>query len=224
LLTDDRIDETMLETTFKEGPCSRTASINEVSFSQDLSPSFPRRFSFENDSDEYARNLDLETDRQSYSSSFTEGDFHDVNSDAENEDEFNHNKEDASHLLLGDIQVCSPTQTFVQSMLKSTELELRAPTSPKIQYLEPETSPKIQITHASETGLKNHLSLSHSRRISGCSDSSTLQGSVHEDEEFPMRKDGNEDVIQVIEIPLKSPGRKRGSSLFGSIKKVVART
>jgi hypothetical protein len=25
-----------------------------------------------------------------------------------------------------------------------------------------------------------------------------------------MRKDANEDVIQVIEIPLKSPGRKRG--------------
>jgi hypothetical protein len=47
---------------------------------------------------------------------------------------------------------------------------------------------------------------------------------VHEDEEFPMRKDANEDVIQVIEIPLKSPGRKSGSSLFGSIKKAVART
>jgi hypothetical protein len=46
---------------------------------------------------------------------------------------------------------------------------------------------------------------------------------VHEDEEFPMRKDVNEDVIQVVEIPLMSPGRKRGSSLFGTIKKVVAR-
>jgi hypothetical protein len=223
LLTDDRIVETMLEATFKEGPCSSTASINEVSFSQDLSSSFPRRFSFETDSEDCVRNLDLETDRQSYSSSFTEGEFHDVDQDYENEGEFNLNKEDATHLVLGDIQVFSPTQTFVQSMLKSTELELRAPTSPETQYLEPETSPRIQITHASETGLNSHLSLSHSRRISGCSDSSTLQGSVHEDEEFPMRKDGNEDVIQIIEIPLKSPGRKRGSSLFGSIKKVVAR-
>jgi hypothetical protein len=71
------------------------------------------------------RNLDLETDRQSYSSSFTEGEFHDLDLDYENGGKFNLSKEDATHLLLGDIQVFSPTQSLAQSMLQSNQLELR---------------------------------------------------------------------------------------------------
>jgi len=219
----DLMDD-VLESTLKEGPCSRTASINEVSFSPASSPPFSPRIAFHREAnDNYsARNLDLEMDRRSFSSSLTETEFHDIDLDDENEDDVDLNREDATHLLLGDIQIFSPTQSLAQSILRSSQLELRAPTS-RSQSLEQESSPKIQITHASETGLKSRLSLSHVRRISGYSDSSTLQGSVHEDEEFPMRKDANEDFIQVIEIPLKSPGRKRGSSLFGSIKKVVSR-
>ena len=207
-----RTDETMLENTLKEGPCSRSPSINEVSFPQESSSSLRPRFSFEQDSE----TLDFETGRQSCSSSLTEGDF-----DDENEDELDLNK-DATHLILGDIQIFSPTQTFVQSMLKSTQLELSDSALRRPEILESETSPRIQITHAGETGLNSGslLSKAHARRISGCS---TLQGSVHEDEEFPMRKDGNEDVIQVIEIPLQPLGRKRGSSLFGTIKKVVSK-
>jgi hypothetical protein len=202
----------MLENTLKEGPCSRSPSINEVSFPQESSSSLRPRFSFEQDSE----TLDFETGRQSCSSSLTEGDF-----DDENEDELDLNK-DATHLILGDIQIFSPTQTFVQSMLKSTQLELSDSALRRPEILESETSPRIQITHAGETGLNSGslLSKAHARRISGCS---TLQGSVHEDEEFPMRKDGNEDVIQVIEIPLQPLGRKRGSSLFGTIKKVVSK-
>jgi hypothetical protein len=211
----DLLDE-VLESTLKEGPCLKTASINEVSFSPTSTPPFSPRMAFhrEIDHDYAARNLDLETDCQSCSSSFTEGDLHDVDLD-----DFDVNREDATHLLLGDIQVFSPTQSLAQSMLQSNQLELLSHTS-KVQSEEPEQSPRIQITHASDGGLQSPSSLSHSRSFSGCS---TLQGSVHEDEEFPMRKDANEDVIQVIEIPLKSTGRKRGSSLFGSIKKVVAR-
>ncbi|KAH8768519.1 hypothetical protein BGZ57DRAFT_469145 [Hyaloscypha finlandica] len=205
----DLMDE-VLENTLKEGPCSRTASINEVSFSPASTPPFSPRMTFE-------------TECQSCSSSLTEGEDHDVDSDEEIEDDLDFNREDATHLLLGDIQMFSPTQSLAQSMLKTNQLEVQSPTSPETQSLEPELSPRIQITHASATGLKSRLSLSHVRRISGYSDCSTLQGSVHEDEEFPMRKDANEDVIQVVEIPLMSPGRKRGSSLFGTIKKVVAR-
>ncbi|KAE9379655.1 hypothetical protein N431DRAFT_398071 [Stipitochalara longipes BDJ] len=200
----DLMDE-VLENTLKEGrPCSRNASINEVSFSPISTPPFSPRMAFhrETDHNHAARNLDLETDCQSCSSSFTEGDFHDVDLD-----DLDCNREDATHLLLGDIQIFSPTQSLAQSMLDSDQLELRAPT-PQTENQDLESSPRIQITHASDTGLKSPIPLSHSRRISGCS---TLQGSVHEDEEFPMRKDGNGDVIQVIEIPLKSPGRKRGS-------------
>jgi hypothetical protein len=200
----------VLENTLKEGPCSRTASINEVSFSPASTPPFSPRMTFE-------------TECQSCSSSLTEGEDHDVNSDDEIEDDLDFNREDATHLLLGDIQMFSPTQSLAQSMLKTNQLELQSPISPQTHNLGPELSPKIQITHASATGLKSRLSHSHVRRISEYSDSSTLQGSVHEDEEFPMRKDANEDVIQVVEIPLMSPGRKRGSSLFGTIKKVVAR-
>jgi hypothetical protein len=200
----------VLENTLKEGPCSRTASINEVSFSPTPTPPFSPRMTFE-------------TECQSCSSSLTGGEYHDVDSDHEIEDNLDFNREDATHLLLGDIQMFSPTQSLAQSMLKTNQLELQSLTSPETQSLEPELSPKIQITHASATGLKGRLSRSHVRRISGYSDSSTLQGSVHEDEEFPMRKDANEEVIQVVEIPLMSPGRKRGSSLFGTIKKVVAR-
>ena len=213
LLKYHRTDENMLENTLKEGPCTRSSSINEVSFPRDSSSSLRPRFSFEQDSE----TLDFETGRQSCSSSLTEGDF-----DDENEDELDLNKEDATHLILGDIQIFSPTQTFVQSVLKSTQLELSDSALRRPEILESETSPRIQITHAGETGLNSGplLSKSHARRISGCS---TLQGSVHEDEEFPMRKDGNEDVIQVIEIPLKPLGRKRGSSLFGTIKKVVSK-
>jgi hypothetical protein len=213
LLMHHRNDENMLENTLKEGPCSRSSSINEVSFPRDPSSSLRPRFSFEQDSE----TLDFETGHQSCSSSLTEGDF-----DDENEDELNLNKEDASHLILGDIQIFSPTQTFVQSMLKSTQLKLSDSALRRPEILESETSPRIQITHAEETGLNSGslLSKAHTRRISGCS---TLQGSVHEDEEFPMRKDGNEDVIQVIEIPLQPLGRKRGSSLFGTIKKVVSK-
>jgi hypothetical protein len=213
LLKQHRIDETKLENTLKEAPCLQTPSINEVSFPQDFSSSLRPQFSFEHDSE----TLGFETGRQSCSSSLTDSGF-----DDENEDELNLNKEDATHLILGDIQIFSPTQTFVQSMLKSTQLELSDSTLRRPEILESETSPRIQITHARETGLNSGLLLSkaHARRISGCS---TLQGSVHEDEEFPMRKDGNEDVIQVIEIPLKPLGRKRGSSLFGTIKKVVSK-
>jgi hypothetical protein len=213
LLMHHRNDENMLENTLKEGPCSRSSSINEVSFPRDPSSSLRPRFSFEQDSE----TLDFETGRQSCSSSFTEGDF-----DDENEDELDLNTEDATHLILGDIQIFSPTQTFVQSMLKSTQLKLSDSALRRPEILESETSPRIQITHAEETGLNSGslLSKAHTRRISGCS---TLQGSVHEDEEFPMRKDGNEDVIQVIEIPLQPLGRKRGSSLFGTIKKVVSK-
>jgi hypothetical protein len=200
----------VLENMLKEGPCSRTASINEVSFSPSSTPPFSPQMAFENEC-------------QSCSSSLAEGEYQDVDSDYETEGDINLSREEAAHLLLGDIQIFSPTQSLARSMLGSSQLELQSPTSPRTQTLEPESSPKIQITHASETGLKTHHSLSHARRISGYSDSSTLQGSVHEDEEFPMRRDANEDVIQVIEIPLKSPGRKRGSSLFGTIKKVVAR-
>jgi len=206
----------VLENTLKEGPCSRTASINEVSFSPTSTPPFSPRMAFhrEADNDYPSRTLDVETDCQSCSSSFTEGDFHDVDLD-----NLDCDREDATHLLLGDIQIFSPTKSLAQSMLESNQLELRA-TTPEIENQESQSSPRIQITHASDTGLKSPISLSHSRRISGCS---TLQGSVHEDEEFPMRKDTNEDVIHVIEIPLATPGRKRGSSLFGSIKKMVAR-
>jgi hypothetical protein len=211
----DLMDE-VLENTLKEGPCSRTASINEVSFSPTSTPPFSPRMAFHREGHHnYApRNLDLEADCQSCSSSFTEGDFHDVDLD-----DLDCDREDATHLLLGDIQIFSPTKNLAQSMLESNQLELRAPT-PQAEKKELQSSPRMQITHANDTGLKSPISLSHSRRISGCS---TLQGSVHEDEEFPMRKDANEDVIHVIEIPLTTPGRKRGSSLFGSIKKVVAR-
>jgi hypothetical protein len=214
----------VLENALKEGPCSRTASINEISFSPSSTPPFSPRMASENDYDTFgARNLGHGTDCRSCSSSLTEGEYTDMDFDDEIEDDIDFNREDATHLILGDIQMFSPTQNLAQSMLRSSQLELRAPTSPQTQSSEPELSPRIQITHAGETGLKARHSVSHVRRISGYSDSSTLQGSVHEDEEFPMRKDANEDVIQVIEIPLKSPGRKRGSSLFGNIKKVVAR-
>ncbi len=213
LLKHRRVDKTLLENTLKEGPSSRSPSINEVSFPQDFSSSLRPRFSFEQGSE----TLDFEIGRQSCSSSLTEGDF-----DDENEDELNLSKEGATHLILGDIQIFSPTQTFVQLMLKSTQLELSDSALQGLEILESETSPRIQITHAGETGLNSGLLLSkaHARRISGCS---TLQGSVYEDEEFPMRKDGNEDVIQVIEIPLQPCGRKRGASLFGTIKKVVSK-
>lgn len=50
-------------------------------------------------------------------------------------------------------------------------------------------------------------------RSSQCSNSSSASGSsADDDEEFPMRKNGREDGIEVIEIPLKSPLRKS----FGS--------
>jgi len=214
----DLMDE-VLENELKEGPCSRTASINEVSFSPSSTPPFSPRLAFHREANN-GFNLDLEMDRRSSCSSLTEAEFHDVDLDDEMGDDLDFNREDGTHLLLGDLQLFSPTQNLAQSILDPSQLKPRASTPPQSESLEPESSPRIQITHASDTGLNIHRSPSHMRRISGCS---TLQGSVHEDEEFPMRKDANEDVIHVIEIPLISPGRKRGSSLFGSIKKVVAR-
>ena len=49
-------------------------------------------------------------------------------------------------------------------------------------------------------------------RSSQCSNTSSTAGSEEGEEEFPMRKYGREDMIQVIEIPLKAPLRKRVSS------------
>ena len=213
-LTDGfRVDEAMLENALKEGPCSRTASINEISFSPQSSPRFTPALTFENAFDDACapRDLDLETGCRSCSSSLTEGDFHDFDSDDEDEDEINRNRENAAHLLSGDIQLFSPTQKFAASLRNSTLL--LTPPLPQSNALE-ESRPKIALTNPENGRL-------HARSSSGCSDSSTLQGSVVGDEEFPMRKDANEDVIHVIEIPLKSPGRRRGSSLFGSLRHVV---
>jgi hypothetical protein len=216
LLTDLRIDEVMFENELKEGPCSRTASINELSFSPQCSPRFTPAMTFESDfEEEYAaQNSELETRRHSYSSSATEGDFHDFDLDDEDENDadLNLNSENAAHLLSGDIQLFSPTQKFAESLRNSTIL--LTPPSPEPNALEEESRPKSAMIDSENGRL-------HARSSSGCSDSSTLQGSEHGDEEFPMRKDGNEDVIHVIEIPLKSPGRRRGSSLFGTIKHVV---
>jgi hypothetical protein len=43
-------------------------------------------------------------------------------------------------------------------------------------------------------------------------------GTEDENEEFPMRRDRTEDVIQVIEIPI---ARKRRSTILGKLKQTL---
>lgn len=202
-----------LESTLTGRAGSANGSIAQVSSRRD-SPSFLPPFTLESHEDESdwecspRTSVDFETHFQAGLHFVREQESQDL--DDTSEDELDPNGEGAAHTQRDETGVFSRrTKQFAES----TELPRVIPTSPQNEVLEMESNSRLQIPASS-----NNRRISHARSRSGCSDCSTLVGTEDEDEEFPMRKDRTEDVIQVIEIPI---ARKRRSTILGKLKQTL---
>jgi len=208
------MDEIALENTLMEQEGSANGAISHVPLRRDSSPSFLPQFTFQSHEDESdwecspRTSVDLATDFQAGLHSLMERESHDL--DDTSEDDLESNGEGAALTHREDIGVSSRrTKQFAVS----TNPPRAIPTSPQNEVLEMESRSRLQIPVSGDSGR-----ISHARSRSGCSDCSTLLGTEDEDEEFPMRKDRTDDIIQVIEIPIP---RKRRSTILGKLKQTL---
>jgi len=190
---------------------SANGSRSQVSSRRDF-PSLLPPFTFESheDASEWdcspRTSVDIETDLQAGLHFVTEREGLDDTS----EDDLNPNGEGTALTQREDTGVFSRrTKQFAES----PKLPQVIPTSPQNKVLEVESSSMLQIPASDDNSR-----ISHARSRSGCSECSTLVGTEDENEEFPMRRDRTEDVIQVIEIPI---ARKRRSTILGKLKQTL---